>query len=253
MSDPQTAMVGILGLRSLPVAVRFIPHGEPLPAFDTPNRRRFCQVLMEARQGAQRLLTPENVSCPAVAAALGFKPLPEKLASGEMLVGFGVFANPGAARRTIESMHRLPPGAYTAVAVSPLGSAGFAPDVVIVEAQPEQIMWLTLAAVHETGGRLEFSTGVLQATCVDAAILPFVTGKMNASFGCYGCREATDLAEEECVLGIPGPMLDKVTMNLERLAAKAIPKVRGKSTYRHFEERAASEHECSEAGGPGEE
>jgi hypothetical protein len=40
-------------------------------------------------------------------------------------------------------------------------------------------------------------------------------------------------------------MLDNVTMNLERLAAKAIPKVRGKSTYRHFEERTLPEPECS--------
>jgi len=241
------AMTDILGLRWQPVAAKFVPTGRALPELEAPDRRRFCQVLMEARRGEKRLLTPENVSCPAVASALGFKPLPEKLASGEMPAAFGIFASAEAGRRTIESMPRLEQGKYAAVAVLPLAEAGAncEPDVVIVEGLPEQLMWLALACVHETGGRLEFSTGVLQATCVDAAILPFVTGKMNASFGCYGCREATDLAEEECVLGIPGHMLDNVTMNLERLAAKAIPKVRGKSTYRHFEERTLPEPECS--------
>jgi uncharacterized protein (DUF169 family) len=222
-----------LGLSTSPVAVKFVPTGKTPPRLHAPDRRRFCQVLMEARRGEKRLLTPDNVSCPAVASALGFKPLPDKLASGEMPAAFGIFASPEAARRTIESMPRLEQGKYAAVAVLPLAKVGDGcePDVVIVEGLPEQLMWLALACVHETGGRLEFSTAVLQATCVDAAILPFVTGKMNASFGCYGCREATDLAVEECVMGIPGGLLDTVVTNLRRLAAKAIPRVRAKSAY----------------------
>jgi uncharacterized protein (DUF169 family) len=171
-----------------------------------------------------------------VAAALGFKPLPEKLASGEMPAGFGIFASPEAGRRTIESMPRLEQGKYAAVAVLPLAEAGAncEPDVVIVEGLPEQLMWLALACVHETGGRLEFSTAVLQATCVDAAILPFLTGKPNATLGCYGCREATDLAAEECVMGIPGILLHTVVTNLRRLAGKAIPRVRAKGAYLHL-------------------
>jgi uncharacterized protein (DUF169 family) len=230
------AVTEILGLSWSPVAVKFISRGQTPPRLHAPDRRRFCQVLMEARRGEKRLLTPENVSCPAVAAALGFKPLPEKLASGEMPAGFGIFASPEAGRRTIESMPRLEQGKYAAVAVLPLAEAGAncEPDVVIVEGLPEQLMWLALACVHETGGRLEFSTAVLQATCVDAAILPFLTGKPNATLGCYGCREATDLAAEECVMGIPGHMLDTVATNLRRLAGKAIPRVRVKGAYLHL-------------------
>jgi len=244
--EAASAITEILGLAWSPVAVKFFPAGESPPAFDAPSPRRFCQVLMEARRGLKRLLTPENVSCPAVAAALGFKPLPEKLASGEMLVGFGIFATPEAGRRTVESMLRLAPGKYAAVAVLPLGELGAdcTPDVVVVEGLPDQLMWLALACVHETGGRLEFSTGMLQATCVDAAILPFLTGKPNATLGCYGCREATDLGPEEGVIGIPGHMLDTVATNLRRLAAKAIPRVRAKGAYRHLSE-AASSCECA--------
>jgi uncharacterized protein (DUF169 family) len=230
------ALTEILSLSWSPVAVKFISRGQTPPRLHAPDRRRFCQVLMEARRGEKRLLTPENVSCPAVAAALGFKPLPEKLASGEMPAAFGIFASAEAGRRTIESMPRLEQGKYAAVAVLPLAEAGAncEPDVVIVEGLPEQLMWLALACVHETGGRLEFSTAVLQATCVDAAILPFLTGKPNATLGCYGCREATDLAAEECVMGIPGHMLDTVATNLRRLAGKAIPRVRAKGAYLHL-------------------
>jgi uncharacterized protein (DUF169 family) len=238
--EAAAAMTDLLGLRSSPVAVKFIPAGEPAPDLEAPSPRRFCQVLMEARRGEKRLLTPDNVSCPAVAAALGFKPLPARLASGEMLVGFGIFATPEAARRTLESMPRLEPGRYAAVAVLPLSEveADCTPDVMVVEGFPEQLMWLALSCLHQTGGRLEFSTAVLQATCVDAAILPFLTGKPNATLGCYGCREATDLGPEECVMGIPGILLDTVVTNLRQLAAKAIPRVRAKATYRHLSESA---------------
>jgi uncharacterized protein (DUF169 family) len=245
------AMTDILGLRWHPVAVKFVPTGRALPELEAPERRRFCQVLMEARRGEKRLLTPENVSCPAVASALGFKPLPEKLASGEMPAAFGIFASAEAGRRTIESMPRLEPGKYAAVAVLPLGEVGAdcTPDVVVVEGLPEQLMWLALACVHETGGRLEFSTAVLQATCVDAAILPFLTARPNATLGCYGCREATDLGAEECVMGIPGGLLDTVVTNLRRLAAKAIPRVRAKSAYLHLGGMAqANEHGCAPSG-----
>jgi len=238
--EATNAILRILGLDSSPVAVRFIPTGDPVPAFETPYPRRFCQVLMQARHGQKRLLTPDDVSCPAVAAALGFRPLPEKLASGEMLVGFGIFASPEAGRRTVDSMLRLEPAKYAAVAVAPLSEADFDPDSVVVEGLPEQLMWLALASVYDTGGRLEFSTAVLQATCVDAGIIPFVTGKVNATLGCYGCREATDLGEAECVLGFPGHMLAKMAVNLQRLAAKAIPRVRAKTVYHHMGAGAAS-------------
>jgi len=252
MTHPEAAaaMTDILGLRWSPVAVKFVSAGEPAPNLEAPGPRRFCQVLMEARRGEKRLLMPDNVSCPAVAAALGFRPLPDRLASGEMLAGFGIFASAEAGRRTVESMPRLEQGKYAAVALLPLGEVGIdcTPDVVIVEALPEQLMWLALASVHDTGGRLEFSTGVLQATCVDAAILPFLTGRPNATLGCYGCREATDLSDEESVIGIPGPMLERVVTNLKRLAAKALPRVREKATYRQLQ---GADDEACDSQSPG--
>ena len=56
-------------------------------------------------------------------------------------------------------------------------------------------MWLLLAEVNLRGGeRLTGSTAVLQATCVDATIIPYLEQRLNFTMGCYGCREATDIA-----------------------------------------------------------
>jgi uncharacterized protein (DUF169 family) len=56
-------------------------------------------------------------------------------------------------------------------------------------------------------------------------MIPFVTGKLNSSLGCYGCRESTDALDEEDLIGIPYPNMEKITLNLQELAAKPTKKV----------------------------
>lgn len=189
------------------------------------------------------LLTADNISCPAAAAAFGFKPLPPKLASGEMLASFGIFGSAAAGKATIDSMQRLVMGEYAAIALGPLGDVDFEPDVVVVEGTIEQVMWIALASRYRTGGRAEFSTAFLQATCEDATLIPFLTGRVNATPGCYGCRDATDIGNDETVIGLPGSMLDGVVEGLRELAAKALPAVREKRAYR----RLAGADDCSDA------
>ena len=87
------------------------------------------------------------------------------------------------------------------------------------------------------GGRDTFSTGVLQATCVDGTILPFLSGEVNMSFGCYGCREATDMQDDEAIIGIPAGKLQGIVASLSKLAEKAMPRVRAKKVYQMYMER----------------
>jgi len=227
-----TVLKGVLGLTWEPIAVKFLEIQAHPDGFELPSERRYCQVLMGAREGKRLLLTADNVSCPAAAWALGFKEPPTKLSSGEMPAGMGIFGSPAAAQRTLETMPRLEMGKYKMVACCPLATAPFEPDVVVIESSPEHLMWVALALVFETGGRLEFSTAILQATCVDVTIMPFLTQRLNATLGCYGCREATNLAESECVLGFPIKDLEPIVTSLKKLNEKAIPRVRGKAVYK---------------------
>lgn len=230
----------ILGLESSPVAVKFLRDATSLDGFKLAEKSRYCQALMRARRGESVYLTPDEITCPASARALGFKPPPEKLLSGEMPAAYGLFGSPEAASRTVGDMPVLEMGKYKAVALAPLALAPFEPDVVVVEAQAEQVMWLALASMFGTGGRRAFSTGVLQATCVDATIVPFLSGEVNMSMGCYGCREATDMAPEEAIIGIPGPKLAEVVSSLQRLGEKALPRVRSKAVYEMYRSQTAS-------------
>lgn len=240
LAEAARCLENVLGLERHPVAVKFVGRNEVAPVgFAAPPGRRYCQVLMEASEGKKVLLTPDTIACPASAAALGFKPLPQKLETGEMLVAYGIFASKEAGSNTIHSMPRLPAGAYQAVAACPLGDAPYDPDVVVLESRPEHLMWVALASVRQVGGRLGFSTAILQATCVDGTILPFLSGKLNASLGCYGCREATNMGEAECILGFPGQDQERIVRELGELAGKALPRVRGKGVYNSLVGRAS--------------
>ena len=229
----------VLGLTYEPIAVKFLVEKTWPDGFEMPSERRYCQVLMGAREGGELLLTAENISCPAAAWALGFKEPPPKLSSGEMPASMGIFGSPAAAKNTLSTMPRLEMGKYKMVACCPLGQAPFEPDVVVLESAVEHLMWVALAQVFETGGRLEFSTAILQATCVDGTIIPFLTQRIHASLGCYGCREVTNMAENECVVGFPIKDLNNIVNSLQKLNERAIPRVRGKAIYKALVSREA--------------
>jgi len=235
--DAAVELKDILCLIREPVAVKFFEDNVALDGFELPSQRRYCQGLMDASEGKRLLLTADNVSCPAAAWALGFKGPPPKLSSGEMPASMGIFGSPAAAKNTLDTMPRLNMGKYKAVACCPLAEAPFEPDVVVIESVPEHLMWIALALVFESGGRLEFNTAILQATCVDVTIIPFLDQKLNASLGCYGCREATNLADGECVLGFPIKDLDTIVRSLQKLNERAIPRVRSKIIYKSLKER----------------
>jgi len=227
-------MAAILGLTGSPIGVRLLAPGLPLPEGAMSLRQhRYCQALMKARRGQSVTLDSEGIACPAAAAAFGFKALPEGLANGKGLVGFGIAVEASVGAAMFAGMPRLEPGRVGALHLFPLGASLQEPDVVVVEDEVEKLMWIALAYLNATGGqRLVGSTAILQATCVDSTIVPVLENRLNYGYGCYGCREATDLAPGEAVLGFPGPILQGVLHNLEFLGGKAIANSRAKKPWK---------------------
>ncbi len=221
----------ILGLISSLIGVKFLFSEEEIPAkIEKLTGHRYCQALMKARHGAHVLLDAEGISCPAAAAAFGFKPLPEGLKSGKGLVGFGIVKEENTGKTMFEGMTTLPQGKLKALYLFPLETATIEPDIVVVEDEIEKLMWFALANLNIKGGkRVESSTAILQATCVDSTTIPYLQRKFNMSMGCYGCRDATDIGHNETVLGFPFKDFDAIVQSLEFLNQKAIPNSRGKN------------------------
>ncbi|MDD3363880.1 MAG: DUF169 domain-containing protein [Syntrophomonas sp.] len=227
----------ILQLKREPVGVKFVRNINDLPSiknYDKSRKMRYCQSLMLAGQGYKILLSSQNIACAAAGAAFGLMPLHPKLASGEGHFNTGVLGSAESAGIIMKEMPRLELGTYEFIAMGPLGEVEWVPDVIVIEAPPEALMWVGLAEIYNSGTRLQFTTSVVQASCVDATIVPFLTGKPNGSFGCTGCREASDLDPSEAILGFPGEHLETIITNLQLLQEKVIPKNRNKSICKRF-------------------
>lgn len=69
---------------------------------------------------------------------------------------------------------------------------------------------------------------------MDVTVLPYLTKNVNVSLGCYGCRDATDIADDGCLVGIPIEKLGKIVASLKALAEKAMPEARKKGVYNQF-------------------
>jgi uncharacterized protein (DUF169 family) len=225
-------MQDILGLSAPAIGVSFLTDASAPEMARPLTQHRFCQALMRARHGEIVSLDAAGIACPAAAAAFGFRPLPEGLKNGKGLVGFGITRDDSVGRHMFEAMPQLAAGQIKSLLVFPLTAAPAVPDVIVVEDETEKLMWINLAYLNVMGGqRLSASTAVLQATCVDAAIIPYQEQRLNFSFGCYGCRDATDLASSETVLGFSVNYLAGIVEHLEYLSHKAMPTSRAKKAY----------------------
>jgi len=230
-----------LGLSTSMVGVKFIFSEEEIPGgIEKLTGHRYCQALMKARHGAHVILDSEGIACPAAAAAFGFNPLPEPLKNGKGLFGFGIVNEDSTGKTMFEGMTTLPQGKLKALYLFPLETATIEPDIVVVEDETEKLMWFALANLNIKGGqRVESSTAILQATCVDATTIPYLQQKFNMSMGCYGCRDATDICPNETVLGFPFNDFEAIAQSIEFLSQKAIPNSRGKNALAMLKRKEA--------------
>lgn len=67
-----------------------------------------------------------------------------------------------------------------------------------------------------------------------ASIKPMRGDNINFSLGCYGCRESTNIKDEENLIGIPFSRLNTIINNLEHLVEKPMKKASSKDAFNSF-------------------
>jgi len=229
-ADWHRVLRDILGLRWYPVAVSLIPAGSAMPDVPMPPvRLRHCQSIMAARRGYSFLMTPRWHACPDGTHILGITEIPPKLASGELYLRFGKIDSIEAARQMVKERPSLPGRSIAASVVTPLKDAVCTPDVVVVIANPEQSMWLCMAASYYSGRRFDFKVSGYNSLCVEATVIPYTTDEINISLGCYGGRASSDVGDDQMFVGIPLSRMARVIEGLQELGKKAIPDSRDKA------------------------
>lgn len=217
-----TELKELLGLKGSPVAVKLIEDASGIPdGYEkVPEKSRHCQFVQDARlKGMKGYATKEEHMCKGGAGVMGIETLPEQVANGSTYHKLGNFKTAEGALDTVNAIPKST-GRHHASLYSPLETAEFEPDVIVIVATPRQALRLSQAYLHEKGGRVSSDYSGIQSLCADAVVAVKERGVPNMTLGCNGSRKFSGIAEEEVILGIPPKNLPAIVEALKGFKEK---------------------------------
>jgi len=147
------------------------------------------------------LLYIDEHKCRGGAAVMGLAEIPENVANGDYYYKLGAFAQmrlqgiPWIQSPRIEKTFKI-------CNYSPLGSANFSPDMVVVLCTPKQAMQLVQADLYTDGGCIQTGFAGKQSLCGDIVANTLNTNSVQVSLGCSGSRKHAKIDDNELIVGI---------------------------------------------------
>jgi len=216
----QDALIGHVRLGSFPVAVRMVKPGEPLPervkrpARDLQIRVATCQAIAMARRyGWVLAIGVEDISCPLTAVAFGLRRPSEFYIRGQACAGMYTETEE-AGMLSEEQVAKLSFGKYQYILVAPLHRTVFEPEVIIIYANPAQVLRLLTAALWKSGGRMTSSFGG-RIDCAEEIIVPRRSEKCEVILPCYGDRIFAQTQDHEMAFAVPISRVGEIIEGLE--------------------------------------
>jgi uncharacterized protein (DUF169 family) len=204
---------------SLPLAIRMveredeIPEQARRPGRDFQIQSALCQGLSISRHyGWTVAISRDDISCPIGATLFGFQPRSEYFDKGNCCAGMYT-RDAAAGARTEAAAPCFDFGRYFAMVSGPLASADWTPDVVLVFANPAQVMRLVTGALWETGGYIE-SRFSGRTDCADEVIETMKTGRAQIILPCYGDRIFGQTQDHEMAFSLPWSHADALLRGL---------------------------------------
>ena len=202
-----------LNLKTSPVSVKlFEKEKDAEEIFEKTNKTIHCQAIITASKGKSFYGTIAEIGCPIGAGILGLKKLPEKILNGSQFDKMNVTSSQESGKALIDSVAKN--NTIEAIAYMPLEDSKIEPDVVVVIAKPRQIFDLIRANTYQEGKRMDNSVGGTQSLCGDIVVNSIQTNEPHISFGCIGSHMATELSEDQVIIGIPISKLEEIANSL---------------------------------------
>lgn len=202
-----------LNLKTSPVSVKlFEKEKDAEEIFEKTNKTIHCQAIITASKGKSFYGTIAEIGCPIGAGILGLKKLPEKILNGSQFDKMNVTSSQESGKALIDSVAKN--NRIEAIAYMPLEDSKIEPDVVVVIAKPRQIFDLIRANTYQEGKRMDNSVGGTQSLCGDIVVNSIQTNEPHISFGCIGSHMATELSEDQVIIGIPISKLEEIANSL---------------------------------------
>ncbi|HDS15830.1 MAG TPA: dephospho-CoA kinase [Proteobacteria bacterium] len=215
----------LLRLKSFPVAFKMLESRkelEVIPFLRRPqNKMTMCQMINLVRNfdwsvGAE-IKDFLFASCSSI---LGLQELPESHRDGTFRNIVWV-ATKEDGRKFERSIPRLPVGRYQALAMAPLVYNPFDPDIVLIYANPAQMMLLVNALQFVDYEVMQFFC-VGESSCADAIVRCYRDQKASLALPCYGERCYGHTQDDELVMALPAALMEKALSGLEALYRRGV-------------------------------
>jgi uncharacterized protein (DUF169 family) len=213
----------LLRLKSFPVAFKFLENPEDLWKDKWVRRidkkMLLCQLVTTVRNFDWTIGVDKDGLFPRCADILGFIDMPKY--TGEGSVGSLFCKTEEDARKYEDSIVRIPQGKHKALLLAPLVYNPFKPDLILIYANPAQMILLINAIQFEDYEHLQFSCAG-ESSCSDAIARCYLTGKPSLTIPCYGERRYGHTQDDELMIALTPETLRKAVGNLEELYKRGI-------------------------------
>lgn len=223
---PVRRMEQLMRLKSFPVAFKLLEKEETLdeiPFLRRPNKKvSLCQLITQVRTfdwtvGATR----EDFVGPVCPSIIGLTELPHEGFHDGTFRSIVWTKTRKDGKKFEESIPRLPTGNHQAVVLAPLVYNPFDPDIILVYANPAQMMLLINSLQFEDYEVMQFFC-VGESSCSDAIVRCYQDGKPSMTIPCYGERRYGHAQDEDLVMALPADKLEKAVNGMETLYRRGI-------------------------------
>jgi dephospho-CoA kinase len=215
----------LMRLKSFPIGLKLLEDKADLDRIPFLRRRdhpsTLCQLLNLARNfdwtvGADA----GDLMGATCASVVGLAEVPETMSNGTFR-SIVWTRNRAEGRKYERSIPRIPTGKFEAIALAPLVYNPFEPDMVLVYANPAQMMLLINALQFEDYEVMTFYC-VGETSCSDAIARCYLTRKPSLTIPCYGERRYGHAQDDELVMALPPELMDKALRGMEMLYRRGI-------------------------------
>ncbi len=194
--------------------VKFLYTKEEFEAADAKQLSSFlpyCVMVKSAVSGASLKAGKENFGCPDGAISLGiYDPIKdgfedkelEFFISGKRYAEPGVYKDLETSQKTMSNIVILKKRAY-GIMLKPLEEFADDPDVVIIVAEPFNMMRLVQGYCYEYGTFSNYRLAGNQAICSESTAYPLENDDINISLLCSGTRQNSKWKDSEMSMGMP--------------------------------------------------
>jgi len=218
-------MERLLRLRSFPVAFKMLESKrdlEGIPFLRRPSHgMTLCQMINLVRNfdwtvGADN----DSFALPSCPAMLGLRDKPAVYKDGTFRSIVWVKSREDG-KRYEEAIPHLPLDRYEAVVMAPLVYNPFEPDIVLIYANPAQMILLVNALQFEDYEVMEFFC-VGETSCSDAVARCYLNDKPALTIPCYGERRYGHAQDDELVMALPARDVEKAVRGLDALYRRGV-------------------------------